>query len=253
MTAQPATLQREGGVTIAYHHTPGNGPGVIFCPGFKSDMTGTKAQAFEASCRADGQQYTRFDYQGHGQSSGEFVDGTIGDWLDDTLAVLDTVTDGPQVVVGSSMGAWIGLLAAQARPGKVAGFVGIAPAVDFTQRFWERIGDDIRRQLETDGVWMRPSEYDPEGYPMTLKLIEEGRRHLLMPGPITFDGKVHLLHGQQDEAVPWRRSLEIADALSSQDVTITLIKDGDHRLSRAQDIDRLCRAVSDVTRALGDA
>jgi pimeloyl-ACP methyl ester carboxylesterase len=223
---------------------------VVFCTGFKSDMTGTKALALEASCRSTGQQFTRFDYQGHGQSSGRFIDGTIGDWLDDTLAVLDGVTDGPQIIVGSSMGGWIGLLAARARPARVAAFVGIASAVDLTSRLWERIDDATRHLLETEGVWMRPSEYDPAGYPITMKLVEEGARHVLMPGPIPFTGIVHLLHGQRDDAVPWQLSLDTAAALASDDVTVTLIKDGDHRLSRDHDIERLCQTVESVTRRL---
>ncbi|MGH6619687.1 MAG: alpha/beta fold hydrolase, partial [Alphaproteobacteria bacterium] len=136
MAAKAAILQRDNGATIAYHHSPGATPGVVFCTGFKSDMQGGKALALEAHCRAARQQFTRFDYQGHGQSSGDFVDGTIGEWLNDTLAVLDTVTAGPQIVVGSSMGGWIALLAGRARPEKVAGIVGIAAAVDLTRRLW---------------------------------------------------------------------------------------------------------------------
>jgi pimeloyl-ACP methyl ester carboxylesterase len=145
VSAQAATLERENGAVIAYHHSPGTTPGVIFCTGFKSDMQGTKALALEEDCRSRGIQFTRFDYQGHGQSSGEFVDGTIGEWLDDTLAILDSVTEGPQILVGSSMGGWIGLLAACARPKKVVGFVGIAAALDMARRIWDRI-DDATKQ-----------------------------------------------------------------------------------------------------------
>lgn len=250
MAARPATLQRENGATIAYHHSPGRGPGVIFCTGFKSDMQGTKALALDADCRARGVQFTRFDYQGHGESSGEFVDGTIGEWRDDTLAILDSVTDGPQIVVGSSMGGWIGLLAAVARPEKVVGFVGIAAALDMARRIWDRIDDATKRLLETEGVWMRPSEYDPAGYPITLKLIEEGRNHLLLPGPIPFTGPVRLLHGQRDDAVPWELSLDTAAALASEAVEVTFIKDGDHRLSRDEDIARLLRTVGEISERL---
>lgn len=250
MAAPPATLQRKNGSVVAYRHSPGRGPGVIFCTGFKSDMQGTKALALEADCRARGVQFTRFDYQGHGESSGEFIDGTIGEWLDDTLAVLDSVTEGPQIVVGSSMGGWIGLLAACARPEKVAGFVGIAAALDMARRLWERIDDATKRLLETEGVWMRPSEYDPAGYPITMNLIEEGRNHLLLPGPIPFAGPVRLLHGQLDDAVPWQLSLDTAAALASEAVEVTFIKDGDHRLSREEDIARLLRTVREISARL---
>jgi pimeloyl-ACP methyl ester carboxylesterase len=253
VTEKPATLRRGETVTIAYHHHPGARPGVIFCPGFKSDMAGTKASALDRFCRSRGQQYTRFDYQGHGKSSGEFINGTIGEWLADTLAVLDRISEGPQIMVGSSMGGWIALLAACARPGRIVGLVGIAAAVDMTKRLWERLDDDARDQLRTEGLWMRPSEYDPAGYPVTMHLIEEGRNHLLFPGPIPFEGPVRLLHGQRDDAVPWELSLETAKALRSERVDITLVKDGDHRLSRAEDIDRILRAVGELTDLLASA
>lgn len=247
MAAKAAILQRDNGATIAHHHSPGAAPGVVFCTGFKSDMQGGKALALEAHCRAAGQQFTRFDYQGHGQSSGDFVAGTIGEWLGDTLAVLDAVAEGPQIVVGSSMGGWIALLAGRARPEKVAGVVGIAAAVDLTRRLWNRIDGATRSILQSDGVWIRPSEYDPAGYPITMKLIEEGRNHLLLPGPIPFAGPVRLLHGQRDDAVPWQLSLDTAAALSGDQVEVTLIKDGGHRLSRDEDIARLLRTVAEVT------
>jgi pimeloyl-ACP methyl ester carboxylesterase len=248
--ARPATLQRTEDATIAYHHHAGDGPGALFCTGFKSDMTGTKATVLESFCRARNQQYTRFDYQGHGMSSGAFTDGTIGEWLADTLAILDRVTEGPQIVVGSSMGGWIALLTARARPERVAALIGIATAVDFTDRLWNRIDESTRSLLRDEGVWMRPSEYDPAGYPITMQLIDEGRAHLLMPGPIPFDGPVRLLHGQRDDAVPWQNSLEIAEALRSEAVAITLVKDGDHRLSRDQDIARILHAVDEMTQLL---
>jgi pimeloyl-ACP methyl ester carboxylesterase len=252
LTRQPATLERGPAIRIAHFHTPGTAPGVVFCTGFKSDMTGTKALALERHCQALGRQMTRFDYQGHGSSSGDFVDGTIGEWLADTLAVLDSVTTGPQIVVGSSLGGWIGLLAAVARPERVRGFIGIAPAVDMTRRLWQRADETVKARLRQDGVWIRPSEYDPAGYPITLRLIEEGDDHLLLPGPIPFDGPVRLLHGQRDDAVPWRLSLEIAEALRSDRVEVTLIKDGDHRLSGDADIARLLHAVETVAAQLDE-
>jgi pimeloyl-ACP methyl ester carboxylesterase len=247
LAAKAATLLRENGATIAYHHVPGAEPGVIFCTGFRSNMQGGKALALESHCRAKGQQVTRFDYQGHGESSGEFTDMTIGDWLGDTVAVLDGVTTGPQIVVGSSMGGWIALLAARARPEKVAGIVGIAAAVDLTRRMWNRMDPAIHHSLQSKGIWMRPSEYEPAGYPITMKLIEEGANHVLLPGPIPFTGPVRLLHGQRDDAVPWQLSLDTAAALAGGNVAVILIKDGDHRLSRDEDIARLLRTVDEVT------
>ena len=154
-------------------------------------------------------------------------------------------------MVGSSLGGWIGLLAAIARPERVRGFIGIAPAIDMTRRLWQRADDAVKARLRRDGVWMRPSEYDPAGYPITLRLIEEGDDHLLLPGPIPFDGPVRLLHGQRDDAVPWRLSLEIAEALRSDRVEVTLIKDGDHRLSGDADIARLLHAVETDRRSIG--
>lgn len=210
-------------------------------------MTGGKALALEQWCLDTGRQFTRFDYQGHGASSGRFEEGTIGEWKDDALAVLDSVATGPQVVVGSSMGGWIAFLLAVARPERIAGLVGIAPAVDFTQALlWPRLTDDARRQIEEEGVWYRPSEYDPEPYPITKTLIEEGRNNLLMPGPIAFEGPVRLIHGMLDEAVPWEHSLKIADAVTSTDVEISFVKDGEHRLSRDHDLARLIAAVQEV-------
>jgi len=251
---EPKILARPGGATIAYHHRPGVGPGVIFCTGFKSDMTGGKALALEDWCAGAGRQYTRFDYQGHGASSGKFDEGTIGLWLDDALAVLDEVTEGPQVVVGSSMGGWMALLMAVARPERIAGIVGIAAAVDFTQALlWPRMTDEARRQLEEEGVWYRPSVYDDGPYPITRRLIEEGAGHLLLPGPIPIDVPVRLIHGMQDEGVPWEHSLRVAEALRSDDVTVTLVKDGEHRLSRDRDLARLCRTLGGLIDGLSQA
>jgi pimeloyl-ACP methyl ester carboxylesterase len=225
----------------------GDGPGVIFCNGFKSDMTGGKVLALESWCAGAGRQFTRFDYQGHGASSGKFEDGTIGKWKADTMAVLDEVTSRPQIVVGSSMGGWMAFLLAVARTERIVGIVGIAPAVDFTQALlWPRMTDEARRQVEEEGVWYRPSEYDLEPYPITKALIEEGRNNLLMPGPIPFYGPVRLIHGMRDEAVPWEHSLKIADAVASDDVELSLVKDGEHRLSRNSDLDRLISTVQNV-------
>lgn len=240
-----------GSATIAYRHTPGRGPGVVFCSGFMSDMSGTKAVALEDWAKAGGHAFTRFDYQGHGLSSGRFIDGTIGQWADDATAVLDRVTDGPQIIVGSSMGGWIALLLALRRPERVAGLVGIAPAPDFTEDLmWDLFDEPTRRTILDDGVWLRPSEYGPEPQPITRALIEDGRNHLLLRGPLDLGIPVRLLHGMRDPDVPWQTSLTIAETLASADVRITLVKDGDHRLSRPQDIALLCRTVGELAAEL---
>ena len=240
-------LTREDGVTIAYRRTPGRTPGVVFLGGFRSDMGGTKALALEAHCRAAGRAYARLDYRGHGESAGRFEDGTIGLWAGDAIAVLDAATEGPQILVGSSMGGWIMLLAALARPGRVAGLVGIAAAPDFTEDLiWDQYSDTQRAAILRDGVIIEPSDYDPNGYPITRGLIEDGRKHLLLRAPIELGCPVRLLHGMRDPDVPWQTALRIAERLTSDDVTVTLIKDGDHRLSRDQDIARICAAVDEL-------
>jgi pimeloyl-ACP methyl ester carboxylesterase len=248
---EAAILPRPGDASIAYRKSVGKSPGVIFFGGFKSDMTGTKACALEAACHKEGRAFIRFDYSGHGESSGDFADGTIGSWTDDAIAVLDQVSEGPQVLVGSSMGGWIVLLAALARPKRVAGIVGIASAPDFTEELmWHRFDDDIRQGLHRTGVYMQPSEYDEGPYPITMKLIEEGRRHLLLERPIAIHCPVRLLHGMRDEDVPWTTAPRIAEKLLAEDVRVMVIKDGDHRLSRDQDILRLCVTVEELCREL---
>lgn len=213
-------------------------------------MTGGKAVALEAWCAETGRQFTRFDYQGHGASSGAFEDGTIGLWRADALAVLDALTEGPQVVVGSSMGGWIAFLLAIDRPDRIAGLVGIAPAVDFTQALMlPRLTEEAQRALKEDGVWYRPSEYDPEPYPITLRLIEEGADHLILGAEIPFSGPVRLIHGMLDDAVPWEHSLKIADAVASEDVEMIFVKDGEHRLSRDNDLMRLRRVLDECLEA----
>lgn len=255
---EPHHSLTRGSATIAYRHAPAAGndarPGVIFCCGFMSDMEGTKALALEAWARRSGHACTRFDYQGHGLSSGRFEDGTIGRWTDDALAVLDEVTSGPQIVVGSSMGGWIALLLACRRPDRVAGLVGIAAAPDFTEDLmWTGFDDEVRRRILDDGVWYRPNGYGPDPQPISRALIEDGRRHLLLRDAIRFTGPVRLIHGMEDADVPWRTSLAIADRLTTPDVRITLVKDGDHRLSRPQDIALLCRTVAEVSAGVAAA
>lgn len=234
------TLARPDGLPLAYALTPAPTPTpvptTVFLPGFRSDMTGAKALAIESWCRAQGAPCLRLDYAGHGASGGRFEDGSIGEWTNDALFLIDQLTQGPLLLVGSSMGGWIALLAALARPGRIAGLLGIAAAPDFTETLmWDAMMPPERETLTRDGVLHLPSQYgDPT--PVTLKLIEEGRQHLLMRHPIPLHCPVRLLHGQQDQDVPWESALRLADQIVSPDVLVTLVKDGDHRLSRPQDL-----------------
>ncbi len=245
MTA-PHFLRRPDGAAIAYHKLAGKSPGVMFCGGFMSDMTGTKAMALEERCRASGRGFVRFDYRGHGQSTGRFEDATIGDWAGDATAVLDEVCEGPQVVVGSSMGGWIMLLLARARPGRVHGLVGIAPAPDFVLRMWEEVPEEAKLALRRDGVWRRPSDYSDEPYAITMRLIEEGRSHLVAGRLGEVRCPVRILHGMADPDVPWRLSLDLVEGLGSTDATVTFIKSGDHRLSTPDDLARLRQTVEEL-------
>ncbi len=241
----PSILACEDGATIAYHRHPGKSPGVVFLGGFMSDMTGTKARRLDAFCRARGQAYLRFDYFAHGRSSGDFADATIGRWKADALAVLDRLTEGPQILVGSSLGGWLMLLAALARPERIAGLVGIAAAPDATEDLmWQRFPPDMREAILRDGAARLPSEYSAEGYLFTRPLIEEGRLHLLMRSTIPVTCPVRLLHGMKDPDVPWQTSLALAEKLASRDVAVTLVKDGDHRLSGESDLTLLTRTVT---------
>ncbi len=242
--APPHHLESASGPSIAYHRSGTKSPGVVFMGGFMSDMTGVKASALEAWARARGQAFLRFDYRGHGASAGRFEDGTIGLWAEDALAVFDALSDGPQILIGSSMGAWIALLTALQRLERVVGFVGIAPALDFTEDLmWARFTPAAREALLRDGIYYQPSQYGEKPYPITHRLIEEARQHFLMQGPIPFARPVRILHGMQDPDVPWQRSLKLAECLVARDVRIVLIKDGDHRLSRPDDLALLCRNV----------
>ena len=241
-------LPRPDGNVVAYARSEGREPSVVFLGGFRSDMTGTKAMALEAWARARGQGYLRFDYLGHGQSSGRFEDGTIGRWLDDSLTAIDRLTSGRLVLVGSSMGGWLALLVARARPERIAGLVLIAAAPDFTERMLlEGLSPEDRTALERDGRLERPSQYSPEPSAFTWKLIEEGRRHLLLDKPLALPCPVRLLHGQSDPDVPWEYSLQIARHLDAPDVVTILVKGGDHRLSTAADIARLIAIVEELT------
>ncbi len=234
---------------LAYRKIEGEGPPVVWCGGFASDMDSTKAQALADWAEAKGRAYVRFDYSGHGRSEGRFDEGSIGQWFADAQAIVEHLCDEAPVLVGSSMGGWIALLVTRALQGTThapKGLVLIAPAVDFTEELmWAQFPDDIRAQIERDGVWKRASLYgDP--LPITRGLIEDGRKHLLFKGPIATHCPVHILQGMQDPDVPWQHAMRLVEHLPGDDVTTTLIRDGDHRLSRPQDIEKLLQAVENI-------
>lgn len=247
MQTAPQQLDTGEGTRLAFCRTDGTLPEVVFLAGFRSDMTGAKALRLEEHCRAGGRAFTRFDYRGHGASSGRFEEGAIGDWLADTVAILDrTVAGRPCVLVGSSMGGWLALLAGLARPGQVRGLVGMAAAPDFTEDLVRaRLGPEQAAALARDGLFLAPSTYgDP--VPITRRLLEEGADHLLMRDNIRLRIPVHLIHGQEDPDVPWQTSLRLAARLEGGAVTVELVRDGDHRLSREEDLRRLAAAVDRV-------
>jgi pimeloyl-ACP methyl ester carboxylesterase len=238
---------------IAVRKRAGDRPGVFWLGGFNSDMKGTKAQALDDWAAMQRRACVRFDYSGHGESGGRFADGTIGQWHEESIKVFDAFCEGPQIVVGSSMGGWMALLLARAlakRPAsraKLAGLVLIAPAPDFTEDLmWKGFSQEIRDEIMTKGVWHRPSDYG-EAYPITRNLIEEGRNHLLLGGTIDVGCPVRILQGAQDPDVPWRHAFALTHCLPSDDVVLTLVQDGDHRLSRPQDIARMLGAVSELS------
>jgi pimeloyl-ACP methyl ester carboxylesterase len=235
----PSYLKLESGARLAYHRTEGNGPGIVFMGGFRSDMTGAKAVALEAFCRTRGQAFVRFDYRGHGQSSEKFERCTIGMWKEDALTVLERLTKGPQLLIGSSMGGWLALLAAMQKPRRVAGIIGVAAAPDFTEHLiLEQLSPKQREELKAKGKVMVPSDMG-EPYAITKKLIIEGRDHLILDREIPVFCPVRLLHGMKDADVPWEISLSINEKIASQDVKTILIEEGDHRLSEPKDIEKL--------------
>jgi pimeloyl-ACP methyl ester carboxylesterase len=242
-----------GARSVAARLRPGGAPGLVWLGGFKSDMQGIKAQALDAWGAAAGRAVVRFDYSGHGESGGAFADGTIGRWLEESLAVFDTCCRGPQVVIGSSMGGWLALLLARelARRGQpaaaaIAGLVLIAPAVDFTEELlWKRLSPEIRRDIERTGAYSRPSQYSPTPYLITRGLIEDGRSHLMLDNMIETGCPVRILQGVQDPDVPWQHAVDLTSRFARDDVVLTLVKDGDHRLSRPEDIERLLAAVAE--------
>ena len=240
-------LTRPDGERIAYRRTPGRSPGLVFLHGFRSDMKGQKALAVEDFARARGLACILFDGFGHGESSGDFARGTIGRWAEDAAAVLDALTEGPQILVGSSFGGWMMTLAALARPQRVAALLGIAAAPDFTEDLiLPAFGPEARKKLESEGQVMVPSGYDLPPLVITKRLIEEARAHLVLRGPIPIQCPVRLIHGLEDADVPWQTSLRLAEQIASTDVAVTLVKGGGHRLSAPADLARLVAMLDEL-------
>ena len=235
------------GRRIAYDRLAGEGPGVVFLGGFRSDKEGTKALALEDLARRRGRAFVRFDYSGHGQSSGAFLDGAIGDWFEDACALVRAVTEGPQVLVGSSMGGWIALLLARAMPERVAGLVGIAAAPDFTEdSMWAGFDAAQRRALMEEGQVAMPSDYSDEPYIITRRLIEEGRGQLVLGAPLEVAFPVRLLQGTADTDVPPQVALRLLDHLQGPDIRLTLVKGADHRFSTPDCLTMIEAAVGNI-------
>jgi alpha-beta hydrolase superfamily lysophospholipase len=263
MTSMPdGTFESAAGPAIAYRRMAATGEaglaGVVWLGGFNSTMDGAKATSLEAWARARGRACLRFDYSGHGLSGGALEDGTISRWLAEARQAFDTLTAGPQILVGSSMGGWIALLLARAHMAqaggdgaRIAGLVLIAPAADMTERLiWGDAGADVRRAIEEDGVWLRPSAYGDGPYPITQALIEDGRQHMILGERLATHCPVRILHGLDDPDVPWRHSLALVDCLEGEDVTVTFVKGGDHRLSTDRDLARLEAVLDEVAAAV---
>jgi pimeloyl-ACP methyl ester carboxylesterase len=236
---------RVPGTELAYEFLPGAGPAVVFCPGYASHMQGTKALALEAWCKQAGRAMLRFDYAGHGESGGAFVDGCIGDWAEDAAFVVEQVVPGQEIVlVGTSMGGWIALLLGRSLGERLRGMLLIAPAPDFTEALIRpQLNPETLEMLRTKGVIYPPSAYG-EPLPLTWKLLEEGAQHLLLGGPISITCPVRILHGMRDADVPWKLSLKLVECLDSEDVRLTYVKAGDHRLSTPEDLALLCRNLA---------
>ena len=250
MSETAGFLDRGDGERVAWRKVNGVGPTVVWLGGFMSDMAGTKAQALADWAMANGRAFLRFDYLGHGESSGAFRAGTISRWREDALEAIRELTDGPLILVGSSMGGWISCLVAAVIPERLHALVLVAPAADFTEKLMKPgFPPEAFAALDRDGEWIRPSLYDEGGYPITRALLEDGARWSILDAPVPVDVPVRVLQGREDPDVPWLHALELANAIRSEDVVFTLIKDGDHRLSRPQDIARLVAAVEEV---LGD-
>lgn len=240
----PAFLTQDNGEKIAYHYSPGRTPGVIFLHGLMSDMDGGKALHLEEYCKKRGNAFLRFDCQGHGQSDGQFKDGCMTRWSNDSVDVLDQLTTGPQVLVGSSMGGWNMLLTALKRPERIAGLIGIAAAPDFTEDLMMNdLTDEQHQKITEQGYVELPSDYGDDPYIISKILLDDGRKNLILRRPIDLDIPVRLIHGMQDPDVPWQTALRIQQMIASNDVEITFVKNGDHRLSEDNDLDRLTHTL----------
>ncbi|HKK86959.1 MAG TPA: alpha/beta hydrolase [Roseovarius sp.] len=244
---QPEFFMSPEGRRLAYHQIEGDGPGVVFLGGFKSDMDGTKAVYLEDWARAKGRAFLRFDYSGHGQSSEAFTDGSIGDWAEDAMAVIAAMTDGPQILVGSSMGGWISLLCARAMPERVAGLVTIAAAPDFTEdSMWAGFDEAQRKTLETEGQVTLPSDYG-EPYIITRRLIENGREHLVLRDSLNLPFPVRFLQGTADEDVDISVALRLLDHASGPDMRLTLVDGADHRFSDVACLSLIEASIEEVS------
>jgi len=248
-------LTKADGTRLAYVYSPASDQGaglptVMFCGGFKSDMMGKKATYFEAQCRARGQAYVRFDYAGHGMSDGAFKEGTIGDWFGDALAVFDEIIDGPVVIVGSSMGGWIALLLAEARAERIKGLIGVAAAPDFTVRLYEEeLSDEHRAAISDQGYVEIPNDYGDEPYVFTQALFDDGKQNLVLDRNHTHDYSITLFHGLRDATVPKEVPMAIKDRYSGGPLDVVYIDDGDHSLSRPQDLEVLMAEIQSMSDA----
>jgi pimeloyl-ACP methyl ester carboxylesterase len=241
------TLALPDGRRIAYSRVRGRAPGVVFLGGFRSDMAGTKAGFLDAWARARGQAFLRFDYTGHGASSGEFRAGAIGDWARDAHDAILALAEGPQVLVGSSMGGWLALLLSRRVPGRVAGLVGIAAAPDFTEDgMWAEMDADARARLATEGEVLVPSEYGEDPYPITLRLIEDGRANLVLRDPLDLPFPVRLLHGSEDRDVPLAVALRLLAHARADDMQLTIVKGADHRFSAPENLELIARTLEEI-------
>jgi pimeloyl-ACP methyl ester carboxylesterase len=252
MSALPhfLALKTKSGERLAYRRSPGNQPGYVFLNGFQSTMNSKKALAVEEHCRSIGRSCVCFDYRGHGESDGRFNDYCLSDWIDDASTILEELKCGPQILVGSSMGAWISLLLAMKRPSGVSGIICIAAGVDFTMDLERGMEKEQKLELETDGFFFRHSEYSDRPYAITKTLLDDSRQYYLMNdgcSAIPIDHPVILLHGQRDGDIPWERSLQLAEKINSANIVVTLIKDGNHRLSRPIDLVQIVKAVDTMT------
>lgn len=239
-------LHCKNNVTLAYHQISGKSPGIIFLTGFMSDMSGTKALYFEKVCQEIGQSYIRFDYQGHGASSGKFEEATIGQWKQDVIEILDNVALGPQILVGSSLGGWLMVLAALEKPERIAGLLGIASAPDFTEDLYDKLAPEQQKAIENQGVCYIPNAFSDKPYAITKKLIEDGKKHHILDKSIPLHCPIRLIHGSNDTHVSWQQSLRLMNAVESKDTWLTLIKDGDHSLSSPEHLSVLSQHLKDL-------